>query len=118
MCRRSGASGRGSPRPADPTQDAADRKPGVAGIYLLTPLASTPTTVADLPTYLLTPSATVNFSQHVDDKVEVAGVRRPRRMPPTCRRSRRRRQQAGEQAEHDGMPRLTVKTLKMVTSCP
>ena len=42
-----------------------DRQPGLAGIYLLTPLASNPNAATDLPTYLLTPSATLNFSQHV-----------------------------------------------------
>src|SRR6478735_1411343 len=61
------------PAPADPTSMPPDRQPGLAGVYLLTPLSSTPATETDLPTYILTPSATLSFSQHVGHKVEVTG---------------------------------------------
>src|SRR5262245_3862996 len=54
------------PAPDDPKKMPPDRQPGLAGVYLLTPVASSPTTVSDLPTYLLTPSSTLNFSQHVE----------------------------------------------------
>src|SRR5215204_4657738 len=39
------------PAPSDPTRMPADQ-PGLAGVYLLTPLASNPTTETDMPTYL------------------------------------------------------------------
>src|SRR5204862_25494 len=50
------------PAPADPTRMPPDRQPGLAGVYLLTPMSSTPTTEHDVPTYILTPSATLSFS--------------------------------------------------------
>src|SRR5262245_1221468 len=46
------------PAPDDPTRMPPDRQPGLAGVYLLTPIASAHTLSTDLPTYLLTPSAT------------------------------------------------------------
>jgi hypothetical protein len=100
----------------DPTTMPPDRQPGLAGIYLLTPIAASPTTVTDLPTYLLTPSATLNFSQHVGHKVEITGTAQPAPMPtsvqelvtaPTMRPE--------EKPTTNGMPRLTVLTMKMVT---
>ncbi|HWI16794.1 MAG TPA: hypothetical protein VNT81_03570 [Vicinamibacterales bacterium] len=104
------------PAPDDPTKMPPDRQPGLAGIYLLTPVAASPTTVTDLPTYLLTPSATLNFSQHVGHKVEITGTAQPAPMPtsvqelvtaPTMRPE--------EKPSTNGMPRLTVLTMKMVT---
>ena len=62
------------PATADVTRLPENREPGMAGMFLLTPLASGPTTATEIPTYLLTPSASVNFHQHLDRKVEVVGV--------------------------------------------
>src|SRR5689334_2019528 len=49
------------PQPDDPTKAPLDHQPGLAGVYLLTPIASSPNTATDVPTYVLTPSATINF---------------------------------------------------------
>jgi hypothetical protein len=107
------------PAPDDPTRMPPDRQPGLAGIYLLTPVAATAATVIDLPTYLLTPSATLNFSQHVGHKVEITGTAQPAPMPtsvqelvtaPTMRPE--------EKPSTNGMPRLTVLSMKRVSeSC-
>lgn len=90
------------------------------GMYVLTPIASSATVIAEVPTYLLSPSQVVNFAAHLDDKVEVTGV--PQRAPqprtigaivgaPTPRPE--------ERPEVDSMPRLTVKTLrKLSDACP
>src|SRR3954468_7721285 len=48
------------PDPGDPTKMPPDRQPGLAGVYLLTPMSSNATTEVDLPTYILTPSATLS----------------------------------------------------------
>ena len=108
------------PAPDDPTKMPPDRQPGLAGIYLLTPLAASPTTVTDLPTYLLTPSATLNFSQQVGHRVEIAGTAQPAPIPltpqemvtaPTMRPE--------EKPSTNGMPRLTVTTMRRVAEgCP
>jgi hypothetical protein len=107
------------PAPDDPKQMPPDRQPGLAGIYLLTPTASNPT-VADLPTYLLTPSATQNFSQHVGHKVEVTGMAQPAPLPSTVQEIVTAPTMRPEnKPSTNGMPRLTVTTMKMVTeSCP
>lgn len=108
------------PAPDDPTRMPPDRQPGLAGIYLLTPVAASPTTITDLPTYLLTPSATLSFSQHVGHRVEVTGTMQPAPLPPTVQEivtSPTMRPE--EKPSTDGMPRLTVTTLKRVTEgCP
>jgi hypothetical protein len=108
------------PAPDDPTQMAPDRQPGLAGIYLLTPTASSPASATDLPTYLLTPSATMNFSQHVGHKVEVIGVAQAAPLPPTVQETVAAPTQRPEnKPSTNGMPRLTVTTMKMVMeSCP
>ena len=108
------------PAPDDPTKMPPDRQPGLAGIYLLTPIAASPTTATDLPTYLLTPSATLNFSQHVGHKVEVTGTAQTAPMPPTVQEIATAPTMRPEnKPSTNGMPRLTVTSMKMVTeSCP
>ena len=108
------------PAPGDPTKMPADRQPGLAGVYLLTPLASNPTTESDMPTYLLTPSATLNFSQHVGHQVEIVGAAQTASMPPTVQEIATAPTQRPEnKPSTNGMPRLTVTTMKMVSeSCP
>jgi hypothetical protein len=108
------------PAPGDPTKMPADRQPGLAGVYLLTPLASNPTTESDMPTYLLTPSATLNFSQHVGHQVEIVGAAQTAPMPPTVQEIATAPTQLPEnKPSTNGMPRLTVTTMKMVSeSCP
>ena len=108
------------PAPDDPAKMPADRQPGLAGIYLLTPLASNPTTATDLPTYLLTPSATQNFSQHVGHQVTITGMSQTAPTPPTVQEIATAPTQRPEnKPSTNGMPRLTVTTLKMVSeSCP
>jgi hypothetical protein len=108
------------PAPDDPTKMPPDRQPGLAGIYLLTPLSSTPATTTDVPTYLLTPSATLNFSQHVGHKVEVTGTAQTAPLPPTVQEiATAPTMRPEEKPSTNGMPRLTVTNLKMVSeSCP
>ena len=108
------------PAPDDPKQMPPDRQPGLAGVYLLTPTASSPITTADMPTYLLTPSATQNFSQHVGHKVEISGIAQAAPLPPTVQETVAAPTERPEnKPSTNGMPRLTVTTMKMVTeSCP
>jgi hypothetical protein len=108
------------PAPDDPTRMPPDRQPGLAGIYLLTPLASNPTVATDLPTYLLTPSATLNFSQHVGHQVAVTGTAQAAPLPSTVQEiATAPTQRPEEKPSTNGMPRLTVTTMTMVTeSCP
>ena len=108
------------PAPDDPTKMPPDRQPGLAGVYLLTPLASTPATEADLPTYVLTPSATLNFSQHVGHKVAITGTAQAAPTPPTVQEIVNAPTQRPENKPSiSGLPRLTVTTLKMVgEACP
>ncbi len=108
------------PAPDDPTRMPPDRQPGLAGIYLLTPLSSNPTVATDLPTYLLTPSATLNFWQHVGHKVAITGTAQAAPLPPTVQEiATAPTLRPEEKPSTNGMPRLTVATLKMVTeSCP
>ena len=107
------------PAPDDPTKMPPDRQPGLAGIYLLTPLATNPAAV-DLPTYLLTPSGTLNFSQHVGHKVQITGTAQAAPLPPTVQEiATAPSMRPEEKPSTNGMPRLTVTTMKMVTeSCP
>ena len=105
-------------KPAPP--DVTRMPESKIGMYVLTPLASSATVSADVPTYLLTPTQTVNFAAHLDDKVEVTGVPQPapqRRTigaivgAPTPRPE--------EQPDVQSMPRLTVKSLKKLSdACP
>ena len=108
------------PAPEDVTKLPENREPGVAGIFLLTPLASGPNATTDLPTYLLTPTQLVNFAQHVDDKVEVVGVAQTAPMPPTVQEIATAPTQRPEnKPTTQAMPRLTIKSLKKVSdSCP
>ncbi len=108
------------PAPDDPTRMPPDRQPGLAGIYLLTPIAASPTMVSDLPTYLLTPSGTLNFSQHVGHQVEIVGTSQPAPMPSTVQEIvTAPTMRPEEKPSTNGMPRLTVTTLKMVRDgCP
>jgi hypothetical protein len=103
------------PQPDDPTRMPADRQPGLAGIYLLTPSGQTPSSSADMPTYLLTPSATINFSQHVGHKVSVTGSAQAAPLPSTVQEIvTAPTMRPEEKPSTNGMPRLTVTTLKMV----
>jgi hypothetical protein len=108
------------PAPDDPTKMPPDRQPGLAGIYLLTPLSSTAATETDMPTYLLTPSATLNFSQHVGHKVEITGTAQTAPLPPTVQEIANSTTMRPEnKPSTNGMPRLTATTLKMLTeTCP
>lgn len=103
-----------------PATDVTRLPEGKLGMYVLTPIASTASVVAEVPTYLLTPSQVVNFAAHLDDKVEVVGVPQPapqRRTigaivgAPTPRPE--------EQPDVQSMPRLTVRSLKKISdACP
>ena len=108
------------PASEDVTRLPENREPGMAGMFLLTPLASGPTTATDLPTYLLTPSATVNFQQHLDRKVEVVGVAQTAPMPPTVQEIATAPTQLPENRPNvQSFPRLTVRSIKQVgDSCP
>ena len=108
------------PAPPDVTRSPENREPGMSGIYVLTPLTSGPTVAADLPTYLLTPSATVNFHQHLDRKVEVVGMAQTAPMPPTVQEIvSAPTPRPEEKPNAQSFPRLTVKTIRKVAdSCP
>lgn len=108
------------PAPADPTKMPPDRQPGLAGVYLLTPLASNPAAPTDLPTYVLTPSGTLTFSQHVGHQVEIVGAAQPTSAPPVVPAAGNGPAMRPEnRPSTNGMPRLTVTTMKMVgESCP
>jgi len=107
------------PAPEDVTKMAENDKPGVAGIFLLTPLQSSPSTVLEVPTYLLTPTQIVNFAQHLDDKVEVVGVAQTAPMPPTVQEIANAPPRPENKPNALAMPRLTIKSLRKVSdSCP
>jgi hypothetical protein len=108
------------PAPEDVTKLPENREPGVAGMYLLTPLSSSPTASADLPTYVLTPTQVVNFFQHLDDKVEVVGVAQTAPLPPTVQDIATSPTQRPENRPNvQSMPRLTVKSMKKLSdTCP
>jgi len=107
------------PAPGDPAKMPADRQPGLAGVYLLTPLASTSATETDKPTYLLTPSATLDFSQHVGHQVSITGAAQTAPLPPTVQEIATPNERPENKPSTNGMPRLTVTTMKMVSdSCP
>lgn len=108
------------PAPEDVTRLPENREPGMAGMFVLTPLASNPTTATDLPTYLLTPSATVNFQQHLDRKVEVVGVAQTAPMPPTVQEILNAPTRLPENHPNpQSLPRLTVRSMKKVSdTCP
>lgn len=98
----------------DPAKMPSERQPGVAATYLLTPLYSGAATAVALPTYLLAPSVSFSFWQHVGRKVEVMGTAQP-----SPARATAPAQRPEESLSTDGMPRLTVSEMKMVSeSCP
>ena len=96
------------------------KMPESKGMYVLTPIASTPTVTSDLPTYLLTPSLTVNFAAHLDDKVEVVGTVLTAPVRSTFVGSLSGlTPRPEERMDTFSMPRLTVKTLKKISdACP
>jgi hypothetical protein len=108
------------PAPEDVTRLPENREPGMAGMFLLTPMSSSPVAAIDLPTYLLTPSATANFQQHLDRKVEVVGVAQTAPQPPTVQEIATAPTQRPENRSNvQSFPRLTVKSIKMISeSCP
>ena len=108
------------PQPADPTKMPPDRQPGLAGVYLLAPFSSNPASAIDNPTYLLTPSGTLNYSQHVGHKVQITGTAQAAPLPPTVQEiATGPTMRPEEKPSTNGMPRLTVIAMKMVSeSCP
>ena len=108
------------PAPDDPAKPSENRQPGVAGVFLLTPVTATPNASVDLPTYLLVPSANINFQQHLGHRVEVTGTAQTAPMPPTVQEIATAPSQKPENKPNtQSMPRLTVTALKMVSpSCP
>jgi hypothetical protein len=108
------------PAPEDVTRLPENREPGMAGMFVLTPLSSSPSVITDLPTYLLTPTATVNFQQHLDRKVEIIGVAQTAPMPPTVQEIvTAPTQRPKNRPNPQSFPRLTVKSLtKLADNCP
>ena len=108
------------PAPEDVTKLPENREPGMAGMFVLTPMSSSPTSAIDLPTYLLTPTASVNFQQHLDRKVEVVGMAQTAPEPPTVQEIVNAPTKRPENRPNpQSFPRLTVKSLKQVgDSCP
>lgn len=94
--------------------------PESTGIYVLTPIASSPTVTSELPTYLLTPSLTMNFPAHLDDKVEVVGVAQAAPVRRTFVGSLSAlTPRPEERPDTQSMPRLTVRSLKKISdACP
>jgi hypothetical protein len=107
------------PAPEDVTKLPENREPGMAGMFVLTPVVSSPT-VPELPTYLLTPTATVNFQQHLDRKVEVVGVPQAAPEPPTVQEIALAPSQLPEHRSNPlSFPRLTVRTMtRLSDTCP
>jgi hypothetical protein len=107
------------PAPEDVTKLPDNNRPGVRGVFLLTPRHASPNTVNDLPTYLLTPTPSVNFVQHLDDTVEVVGVAQTAPLPPTVQELATAPPRPENKPNAQSMPRLTVKSLRKVSdSCP
>ena len=103
------------PAPADVTRMPESK----IGMYVLTPIASSPAVASDVPTYLLTPTQTANFAAHLDDKVEVTGVTQPAPKGRTIGAIVGAPPRPEEQPEVDSMPRLTVRSLKKLSdACP
>ena len=108
------------PASADVTKLPENREPGMAGMFVLTPLATSPLSAGDVPTYLLTPSATVNYQQHLDRKVEVVGVPQTALPPSTVRVIVVTSTQLPEnRPDLASLPRLTVRSIRQVAdTCP
>ena len=107
------------PAAEDVTKLPENREPGMADMFVLTPVASSPT-VPEVPTYLLMPSATVNFQQHLDRKVEVVGVPQAATKPPTVQEIALAPTQLPEnRPDPQSFPRLTVRTMtRLSDTCP
>jgi hypothetical protein len=100
----------------DPTKLPDNARPGVRGIFLLTPLNSAPN---GLPTYVLTQTQLANFEQHLDDKVEVVGFAQAAPAPPTRETIGALTGRPENKLSADAMPRLTIRSLKKISdSCP
>jgi hypothetical protein len=108
------------PAAADVTRLPENREPGMAGMFVLTPLASSPLSAVDVPTYLLTPSATVNYQQHLDRKVEVVGVPQAASPPSTARVIVITSTQLPEnRPDVASLPQLTVRSMRRLSdTCP
>lgn len=108
------------PAPEDVTSQPTDQHPGVPGVFLLTPLSTSPNASVDLPTYLLTPTQAANFTQHLDDKVEVVGMAQAALQPPTVQELVNNPTKLPENRPNaQAMPRLTIRSLKKLSdSCP
>ena len=108
------------PAAADVTKLPENREPGMAGVFLFTPLTSSSVPGFELPTYLLTPSATANYQQHLDHKVEVVGVPQAASPPTTVRVIVvTSSQQPENRPDAASYPRLTVRSIKRVAdTCP
>ena len=108
------------PQQVDPTKAASDRQPGLATIYLLTPPGVNSNSATDNPTYLLMPSGTISFSQHVGHRVVIMGTAQTVPVPASVQQPVSASTMRSEnRASTDGMPRLTVTTLtKVAESCP
>ncbi len=101
---------------SDPTALPDNARPGVRGIFLLTPLNSAPN---GLPTYVLTQTQIANFEQHLDDKVEVVGFAQAAPAPPTRETIGALTGRPENKLSADAMPRLTIRSLKKISdSCP
>ena len=104
-------------KPAPP--DVTKMPESKIGMYVLTPIASGATTRMEVPTYLLTPTQTVNFAAHLDDKVEVIGVTHPAPRGRTIGAIIGTPPRPEEDPDVQSMPRLTVKSLKKISdACP
>ena len=100
----------------DPTRAPDSSK---TGTYLLAPIFADPSR-ADTPTYVLVGGATVNFSAHLNHKVEIAGVEATAALAPTAQEIATAPAMRPEnKPDTRTMPSLTVQSLKMISaSCP
>lgn len=108
------------PAPGDVTRLAENREPGMAGMFVLTPLVTSPAAAMAVPTYLLTPTASANFHQHLDRKVEVVGVTEAAPQPPTFLQiATAPTQRPEERPNAQSFPRLIVRSItRIADSCP
>ena len=108
------------PAASDVTRLPENREPGMAGMFVLTPLVTSPSAAMDVPTYLLTPTASANFQQHLDRKVEVVGVTETAPQPPTFLQiATAPTQRPEERPNAQSFPRLIVKSITRISdTCP
>lgn len=103
------------------TPDATKMPEPKIGTYILTPLFADPTRAStDMPTYVLVGGSTVNFSAHLNHKVEISGVEAVAQLPPTPQETAAAPALRPEnKPDTRSMPSLTVQSLKMIsTACP